>query len=122
MDLTGPATPIVAFGHAAYPNLYAEQAIGLANGTDGAALPNAPYTPTIKSLSLDYTATHTIDFSNYDSDSAAKIFYVKPFGNHKYRSGDTPFLLPQYTDEGTLLIGLRDFAPPQTLSLLFQLV
>lgn len=118
LELTAPTTPFKAFGHAEYTGIYTEQAIALANGTEGATLPNAPYTPTIKSLSLDYTATHTLDFSNYSSDSVTQFFHIRPFGYHEYQSDDS--LLPQYTDEGTLYIGVSDLVPPQQLSILFR--
>ncbi|MEM9685329.1 MAG: hypothetical protein AAF934_00220, partial [Bacteroidota bacterium] len=120
LELTAPTTPFNAFGHAMYPNLHTVQAIGLANATPNAQLPNAPYTPTIKSLRLDYTATQTIDFSTYASNNLAKLFHIRPFGNHTYQSGTPSFLLPQYTDEGTLYIGVKDLAPPQQLSILFR--
>jgi len=53
-------TPFEAFGHAAFPRRYAYQAVALAltpaTTTPKPGLPNQPYTPTLTSLALDYTA------------------------------------------------------------------
>lgn len=115
---------INAFGHAAYPNLYTEQAIALSKyegppPPDPPTLPNEPYTPTIKSLTLDYTSTQTVNFPNNHDDRVERLFHIRPFGHNEALS-DAPSMLPQYTDEGAFYIGLKALDPPQQLSILFR--
>ena len=91
-----------------------------------------PYTPKIKGVSLNYQASAEINLraGNQASQGAGgKIFQLHPFGyvdlQQTAKPGDPAsryFLLPQYDTEGSLFIGLRDVKPPQSLTLLFQLV
>lgn len=118
LELTAPTAPFNAFGHDDYSGLYTTKSIALANNVPDTELPNAPYTPTIKSLRLSYQSDHTLDFSNYNNDGLTKFFHIGPFGYDEYRPNDS--LLPQYTDEGTLYIGIRGLVPPQQLSILFR--
>lgn len=128
IDLAGPSTEdFSAFGHAAYPQLYTQRAIALSKydvppddpGYNPPSLPSEPYTPAIKSLSLDYTSAQTINFMNTGADRTEKFFHIRPFGYSENLSG-IPSLLPQYPDEGTLYIGIKDLEPPQQLSILFR--
>lgn len=86
---------------------------------------NPPYTPVIKSLSIDYTSSQELD------DKVDAFYHIQPFGEAKRSlKGDTLLPLFQATDEdgkaidqeGSLYIGLESLDPPQVLSLLFQLV
>ncbi|MGD1951212.1 MAG: baseplate J/gp47 family protein [Leptolyngbyaceae cyanobacterium] len=87
-----------------------------------------PYTPKIKGISLDYQASAEIDLrAETDSAPAGKIFQLHPFGyvDLQQTAQEIPgryFLLPQNDTEGSLFIGLRGVQPPQSLTLLFQLV
>ncbi|NER12060.1 hypothetical protein GWK08_01280 [Leptobacterium flavescens] len=78
-------------------------------------LPNEPYTPLIKSLSVDYKAHATRE----DMD----IVHLYPFENtSKFEDIEkSPTLFPFLNDEGTLFIGMEDIQPGGNLSLLFQL-
>lgn len=126
LELTGPATPFKAFGHTAYPKLYTKQAIALTQEEDvqlsDIQMPNDPYTPTIKSLVLDYTSTQEINFQE-DGNGTEQFFHLNPFGHSEWTPDipdSLPSLLPRHTDEGTLYIGIRELTPPQQLSLLFR--
>lgn len=144
LELIGPTTPFKAFGHREYPLVLTQNAIDAAMGESGAStadLPNPPYTPTIKELSLTYTSKTVINLdpgsaAGLDADAYAerveKFFHVRPFGHHeqhpyitKLKSGsgtpNTVFLMPQFGGEGTLYIGLENLEPSQQISLLFQL-
>lgn len=82
-------------------------------------LPNAPYTPTIKAFSLDYEAS--IDTES--SPEHFELFHVEPFGLRRVAApaGEKqPHLLPQYDQEGTLFVGVKDLEPLDSLSVLFQ--
>ncbi|MEX2566041.1 MAG: baseplate J/gp47 family protein [Cyclobacteriaceae bacterium] len=116
----------VDFGHSVFPNAYAKQAIELAKEYPAgwAQLPNAPYTPSLQELSLEYESSVTYEFTNtqVSNTNSEQFFYLEPFGvKEVIKKGATfPFLLPQFDHEGLLYIGITDLIPPQTLSLLFQ--
>lgn len=80
-----------------------------------ALIPNEPWTPTLKKLLLDYTA-------HADKDDITLI-HLYPYQNTSRTENIElgPTLLPTFTDEGTLFIGLENLRPGATLQLLFQL-
>ena len=105
------------FGHRAYANLYTRAITDLNNKVEGTVLPNQAYTPTLQSISLDYTASKEIDQLN----AHQHIFHIHPFGWSSHTSrNDTPYLFPHYQNEGNLLIGIAHLQPPSDLSILFQ--
>lgn len=81
----------------------------------GDSLPNEPYTPTIKDLSLDYCAKALKD--------DIQLIHLYPFeGTFKPENlFETPPLFPTFVKEGHLFIGLKNFTPGNNLHLLFQL-
>ena len=124
------------FQHTKYSEVYTKQALKLANGlTDETTtiFPNEPYTPTIKSLYLDYSSSVEIDFSaastksEYDSRTE-QAFHVYPFGQrevHTYLIGEDIRAVPQFNLDtalctGHLCIGIKDALPSQSVSVLFQ--
>ncbi|MFT4156080.1 hypothetical protein [Parafilimonas sp.] len=131
LELSGPLTPFKVFGHAEYPSLYTNAAILLATNP-GTPLPNTPYTPSIKSLSLNYTSEETIDITNVNSPD--QFFHVGPFGTAPVQ-GESKYLLPQFRSEallpelkadsqlylGNFFIGLNNLVPPQNISIQFQI-
>lgn len=80
-----------------------------------AGLPKEPYTPAIKELSVDYSAT--ADVKDID------IIHLYPYaGTYKPEVlVQQPMLFPTFCDEGTFFIGLQNLVPGSTLSILFQL-
>lgn len=92
------------------------------------ALPNEPYTPTIKSIYLDYISREKIIFQaekNNFQNRVEKFIHIDPFGDaerHPYLSYEplTFPLLPQYNHQGNLYIGINNLKSPQRLSILFQ--
>ncbi len=96
-----------------------------------------PYTPEVKSISLNYTASEEIYFQippgethPYPSleesfNESSKIFQIHPFGFGDIRSLNTDnqyYLLPQYPEQGGLYIGIRNVQPPENISILLQMV
>lgn len=81
----------------------------------GVVIPNEPWTPVIKEISLDYTATATIT----DID----LIHLYPYeGTYKKEELEqTPSLLPTFCDEGTLFLGLKNLLPGSNVNILFQL-
>ena len=78
-------------------------------------LPNEPYIPVIKSLSLDYTAI--------SDDTDIDLIHLYPYaGTFKPESlQQEPTLFPTFCDEGSLFIGLKNLVPGSNLNILFQL-
>jgi hypothetical protein len=88
-----------------------------------------PYTPEVKAISLDYTASVEIDLKDSSNQHLSQIFQLHPFGYvdiqtfNQYNLTDKKYyLLPQYEEEGSLYIGIRNLQPPQNLSILFQMI
>ncbi|MBD2199392.1 MULTISPECIES: baseplate J/gp47 family protein [Calothrix] len=74
---------------------------------------NEPYTPVIQSISLSYNAVA--------DGRDCRLFHLHPFDRFaEVVANDTPDFLPQFTNEGELLIGLANLDPPTSLPLLFQ--
>ncbi len=128
------------FQHGAYPIVVTAKSIELAADIASGKLaadrssekPNAagyqvnpPYTPKIKSLSLNYASSVEILMKDYQTGSAAdRIFHRHPFGYAEVQPDPATRLyhfLPSYDNEGELYIGLGDVHPPQNLSMLLQM-
>jgi hypothetical protein len=78
-------------------------------------IPNEPWTPIIKNMALDYTATATIT----DID----LIHLHPF-EQTYKAEEIqlkPTLFPTFCDEGNLFIGLKKLTPGSNVAILFQL-
>jgi hypothetical protein len=115
------------FGHKDYQLSYTKAVL---NGIDPPSdytgdLPKVPYTPELETISVDYVSTVKIDAINVSLDDfkarAEQVFAVHPMGVGELKTTNTENdLLPQYTYEGELYIGIKNLVPPQNLSVLFQ--
>ncbi len=120
------------FGHSDYPNLLTSAAID----PDTHSAPEQPFTPEVSSVSLNYTAAQTIDFTAFPvneklqpaafENRTAQFFHAGVFGAHELHpyllaTSENIALLPQFAGEGHFYIGIKDLKPPQNLSILFQL-
>ncbi|HEV8084462.1 MAG TPA: hypothetical protein VGP55_14745 [Chitinophagaceae bacterium] len=78
-------------------------------------IPNEPWTPIIGNMSLDYTATATLE----DID----LIHLYPYtGTYRHEEIKLqPTLLPTFCDEGTLFLGLKNLIPGNSLNILFQI-
>lgn len=121
--------PAEAFGHQLFPQIFPE--IALHNSkrfVKTLPVPNQPFIPAIKSISLDYTLEHTEVLSNATADDGITadltLIHQYPFGFEEiYPKNDLrryPFL-PQFEYADNLYIGIKDLKPGQELSLLFKL-
>lgn len=105
------------FGHKEYPNLFASKVIAKLD-TPATVLPNEPYTPEVKSVKIDYTAKDSFIPGESDWNS---FFHIGAFGEAKQESNPR-LLLPDYPDEGVLLIGLKNHLPGQSIQLLIHVL
>lgn len=115
------------FGHQDYQIAFTQQIL---NGLGGdPKIPNQPYNPTLKTVSLNYKSTVSFDCQE-DEDpeevSPEKFFHVHPFGaTHQVATGEateTFYFLPQFPHQGELFIGIDNLHPAQNLSVLFQVL
>jgi hypothetical protein len=78
-------------------------------------IPNEPWTPIIREISIDYTAKASIT----DID----LIHLYPYeGTYKPEELQSqPTLLPVFCDEGALFLGLKNLVPGSNVNILFQL-
>jgi hypothetical protein len=114
----------VDFGHNDYMQRLTQAAI------DSGVIPPAPYTPTVKSISLDYSAQGTIELTDASASTLennyGKFFHVTAFGNRYIHpnlvlTASELTLLPSYHHEGELYIGLDKFEANQSVQILIKL-
>ena len=110
------------FGHKEYPLLFAKAALSKTTTTtvDDIDLPKEPYTPELQSVSLNYSAEEDLALKNSKWDG---FFHMGAFGEAKLSpQNDSLSLLPKYSDEGELLIGLSEHQKSQNIQLLVQIL
>ncbi|MEP7251938.1 MAG: hypothetical protein ABI683_06140, partial [Ginsengibacter sp.] len=78
-------------------------------------IPNEPWTPIISNISLDYTASATLEDIG--------LIHLYPYaGTYKHEEIKLqPSLFPTFCDDGTLFVGLKNLVPGDNLNILFQL-
>lgn len=77
--------------------------------------PNTPWFPSAQRVTVTYKAGAAL----VGADAEA-FFHLLPFGGYQ-RMATAATLLPQFADEGALLLGFTGLQPPQRLTLLFQM-
>lgn len=115
-----------------YREVFTKKALKVPPDTN---LPNEPFAPEMQRLTLDYKAsTGTVLLTNNSlsdfSGTDLELFYVGPFGQmreHAYLRNQTSFLsnkivklLPEFSEEGNLYIGLSGLSANESVCLLFQ--
>lgn len=128
LELTAPKDGF-AIDH--YTSVYAKV---LANNSslkkrEDMMFPNQPYIPTIKTLSLNYSATAQVNIISIGSINKGEevdeqFYHIHPYGIlrtfHKGKMTNQ-HLVPSYDEDAYLYIGLRDLMPPTPLSVYFEL-
>jgi len=117
LTLTGPEYEnFSAFGHNNYASALSAATLDMVRFPDAnIQLPNPPYTPQAKEISLDYNATDTV-FPN----SSDLLYHQMPFGIRLLKNKGVT-LFPSFSDIGHLYIGIADLQPEQQVNLLFAL-
>ena len=135
VDLNSPD-----FGHSAYPAALQNAAQSVTVAVTGAGtanmtmkvsptstLPKEPYTPTVKSFSINYKASGEIDLQTPSQASfkgkEGSFFHLSSFGFATINKSIQPVvsMLPVYENEGELYVGFENLLPSSTLKVLFQL-
>ena len=113
--------PFEAFGHKTFPVAYTKQAIALSKFTGSGTppeLPKPPYTPVLKAVALDYTATDVCRLSA--PNGIDQYFLLDTFGSAEISKGDEATLIPTQLGKGPIFIGLAGAGDDQLISLLFK--
>ncbi|NSL86357.1 hypothetical protein ECE50_005930 [Chitinophaga sp. Mgbs1] len=117
LTLSAPDTPgFTAFGHSNYANALAlatQKMVQFPNLPP--VIPQPPYTPLIREISLDYIAEDNI-FPGTDD----QVFHITPLGIRKLTDKGNP-LFPDFPAVGYLYIGLANLQPEQSVNLLMHL-
>lgn len=119
---TSPDAPFEAFGHKAFPVIYARQAMELArfNGVGTPpVLPKPPYTPVLKSAILNYTAVE--EFVPSYNNGIDEYYIEDVFGPYRVGRDEPARLIPELHGNAALYVGLKSARAPQGVSLLFQI-
>ncbi|GAB4477586.1 MAG: hypothetical protein OHK0057_27460 [Thermoflexibacter sp.] len=93
-------------------------------------IPEQPYAPQIKSISLDYSSSSSIQLRDRsakkeDMRMRGQFFHLHPLGDvmiYPDNSKQTTPLLLEYDFEGCLMIGFKGYQSPQTLTLLVEMI
>jgi hypothetical protein len=104
----------------------------LDSSTPAFASLNEPYTPVLKSISVDYNTEFEVKWNTPEPSIDGFCYHIEPFGFHLPLPGkgdndqqqnyqDSIPFLPNYYAEGTFFIGLSGLDLPQDISFLFQL-
>src|SRR5262245_1204290 len=84
-----------------------------------AKLPNDPYTPVLKRLTVNYSAQATFEPGSVHSSDTFLI--AGPFGATRASARGTARLVPKIEGQAALYLGIEHMQPPANLSLLFQI-
>lgn len=131
------SSPKFSFGHQQYPNLLSKMAIENAKSMTGLLsgilkkktemnMPNPPYTPKIDKLSVDYISSFEMTFDSsigQKKSNGHAYYHLLPFGGY-IKNPVRPNglqMIPSFDYEGALYLGIKDFKPPGTLTLFFNL-
>lgn len=120
------------FLHNLYPTVYT---LALSSNDPKVLIPNQPYTPFAEYIELNYEAEdelNLMDSLSPNDGRALHLYHVAPFGEKEehvalasktsfvHESSTTCTLMPNYETGGELLIGIKDAALLQQISILFQ--
>lgn len=121
------AAPDNAFGHSDYPRLLTQILTENARRKRPLPVPNPPYTPILRAVSLNYRARCRVTPGGDIAQSKQqreRLIHRHPFGNevrYPAASRNRMSLFPRYTEDGTLFIGIETSQLVGYLSLFFDL-
>jgi hypothetical protein len=138
------------FGHKEYQTALTDYLIGQAKSGPGGPPPPEPYTPTLQSFLVSYTATADADLTTMDTKAFAdrdiQFFHLYPFGDAEQHAqidgGTSVYLMPQFRyietpsdpgagsggssvalkNVGEFYVGLEGVSAGQSVSILFQVL
>lgn len=112
------SSPSWGFGHALYPKILTTKILeAISEKTDPPTPPEEPYTPTIASLSANYTAVSVLEPGAAGAGDL-ELLLIEPHGAF---AAPPARLVPEFQFAAATYLGLANLAPKQTISLLFEL-
>ena len=114
--------PEMAFGHRLYPQLLTRGLMLQSKVKKMVTLPNAPYTPMVSGVSLDYEAVETLELSS--GQGSGRFYHLYPSGFDRLddrEEGEEISLIPKLEGDGHLFIGVRGEKLAGRVNLLFAL-
>ncbi|MEK7719713.1 MAG: baseplate J/gp47 family protein, partial [Bacteroidota bacterium] len=127
-----------SFFHAEYPKKTVEKILEYSKqvgNTPAYVALNEPYTPVVQNISLSYKATsdevsiNSLSLDDFTNDEIQffQVAYLGQIQEHSYQRNLFSFLvdksvslMPEYKNEGELLIGFTDLKAGDSVSVLFQ--
>lgn len=117
-----------AFGHKEYSSLYVRRMMEMNQFLMGAPqfpteplMPNAPHTPQLRSVKLNYAASETMEIGGANRSIAGSFCYLEPLGHYALDLREEPLrFLPAFDSEAFAYLGVEHAVPGNTLSVLFQ--
>ncbi|HRI62595.1 MAG TPA: baseplate J/gp47 family protein [Polyangium sp.] len=116
------------FQHRVYSIVASQKALELALDTTKGDVTKyqvrPPYTPKLKSLSLEYSSSvEILLYRPTNTELLDRLYHVHPFGVAELAANapetGIPFV-PRYDEESTLVIGLNNVVPPESVTLFVQ--
>lgn len=118
------AEPDYGFGQQVFPTVMAEIAVQNAKaGKNGPQkpLPNPPFAPVAKTLTLDYEAADKLVLTRpLPEERHADFYCLHPFGYLRHQ-GRATTMFPGFSEQGHLFLGISEARPRQPVTLLFQI-
>ncbi|MCD6066920.1 MAG: hypothetical protein K0S33_1746 [Bacteroidetes bacterium] len=109
--------PDVCFGHDEYPELLQREAFRSVKEKKEPKIINAPYTPSLKNISLEYKAN--IEVGQWGEKISFKKLH--PFGSEEVKGPGNWAILPYFPEGGSFFIGLDPLLSAKEISLLFRI-
>ena len=117
----------IDFQHRTYPALAAQKSLEFATDSVKKAVSayqvKPPYTPKLKSVSMDYgSSVEIVLFRPGDGEKLDRVYHVHPFGMVELAAGgyeELP-LLPRYDKDSEFYVGFADALLPETITMLVQ--
>ncbi len=95
-------------------HVYTQKFANFINKVAGSIQPKIPYAPELESLTMDYITE--VDVNEVGSESG--VFHIFPFGYDSNISNRSN-IVPEFSTEGNLVIGISDFKKGQSVSIHF---
>ena len=120
--------PDVAFGHKQYPLLMSNtflQNAKIKKPKNMVSMPNEPYMPMVRRLTLDYHQTLNKTVKENSERGGIDLYHIRAFDNSVIINADlqddSEYLFPQANHQGQIIFEIEGASPPQILSFFFQL-
>jgi hypothetical protein len=124
------SAPSMGFGNDLYQREFIDIATFNAKNKQQVPYPNKPYIPKVDGISIDYTASDTLLFTDnlsksVSTENTGEFFHITPFGINSIIANQNvknSTLLSNFTAEGYLILGLKGVKRNTFVSIYFHLL